>query len=311
MASAQVAFTVQAGGGSVTAGTVATDAQGQAGTTWTIGTTAGANTLRAAVGSVTPLDFTATGTPGPPATMAIQAGNNQSARVGDSVPVVPEVLLRDQFQNPVANVPVAFAVLAGGGVVTGATPVTNAQGVARVGGWTLGLFSANHQLGASAAGLAPVMFSATGLSGWTFTNSSGFAIAGRQAEPGSLFGDGPSWANTLLGSAPLLSVACSAATGNVLLSVFHLNLITQSGLITFAFNNDVLQAANWDELSPDFDILFHPGPQSATRNFVVVMALSQAFTFTFRDFRGGVLFAPVFDVRGLALELPRVLTLCP
>jgi hypothetical protein len=41
------------------------------------------------------------------------------------------------------------------------------------------------------------------------------------------------------------------------------------------------------------------------------MALSQAFTFTFRDFRGGVLFAPVFDVRGLALELPRVLTLCP
>jgi hypothetical protein len=97
----------------------------------------------------------------------------------------------------------------------------------------------------------------------------------------------------------------------VLLSVFHLNLITQSGLITFAFNNDVLQAANWDELSPDFAILFHPGPQSATRNFVAIMALSQQFTFTFRDFRGGVLFAPVFDVRGLALELPRVLTLCP
>ena len=43
MANVSVAFAVTAGGGSVGAASVATNAQGQASTTWTLGATAGAN----------------------------------------------------------------------------------------------------------------------------------------------------------------------------------------------------------------------------------------------------------------------------
>jgi hypothetical protein len=57
-----VTFTVTGGGGSVTGGSVTTDAQGIARpTNWTLGASAGANTIEATSGVFTPLTFTATG----------------------------------------------------------------------------------------------------------------------------------------------------------------------------------------------------------------------------------------------------------
>jgi adhesin/invasin len=47
------------------------------------------------------------------------------------------VLVRDAFTNPVPNQSVTFTVSAGGGSVTGATPLTNASGVATIGSWRL------------------------------------------------------------------------------------------------------------------------------------------------------------------------------
>jgi hypothetical protein len=159
---ASVTFAVTAGGGSVTGGVQTTNSNGVATVgAWTLGAAAGANSLSASTGSVTPAVFTATGTVGP-ATVVVKdpAGDNQSAGDGTAVPIPPAVTVRDANGNPVSGVSVIFAVGAGGGSVTGGTQTTNASGVATVGSWTLGTVG-NNTLTATAGILPPVTFTAT------------------------------------------------------------------------------------------------------------------------------------------------------
>lgn len=103
----------------------------------------------------------------PPASLAMAAssGDGQSAPAGTAVPVAPSVVVRDDQANPVAGVPVRFAVASGGGSVTGATPTTGADGVATVGSWTLGGAPGPNTLTASASWVSgsPVTFAATAL----------------------------------------------------------------------------------------------------------------------------------------------------
>src|SRR5207249_6149902 len=102
-----------------------TDASGIATVgSWTLGTSAGTNTLTATSSGLSPVTFTATGTAGEASSLAIAAGDNQSAPVGTAVATRPAVLVRDQFNNPVPDVTVTFAVASGGGSVTGASQLT-------------------------------------------------------------------------------------------------------------------------------------------------------------------------------------------
>src|SRR5207302_796973 len=70
-----------------------------------------------------------------PNSIAINAGNNQSATVDTNVATAPSALATDQFGNPVSGVLVTFAVASGGGSLTGGSQTTNASGVATVGSW--------------------------------------------------------------------------------------------------------------------------------------------------------------------------------
>src|SRR5512133_1862973 len=72
------------------------------------------------------------------ANIAIADGDQQNAQVSTEVAVRPSVLVTDEAGHPVSGVRVRFTVASGGGVVTGATPLSNAEGIATVGGWTLG-----------------------------------------------------------------------------------------------------------------------------------------------------------------------------
>jgi hypothetical protein len=75
---------------------------------------------------------------GPPATITIMAGDNQSAPVNLAVAVAPSVLVQDSLGNAVADgTTVTFAVLAGGGSITGEIAST-VNGVATLGSWKLG-----------------------------------------------------------------------------------------------------------------------------------------------------------------------------
>ena len=69
---ASVAFAVTAGNGATTPRIAISDAQGQATAVWTLGTIAGKNTVMATVATVsTPIEFDATGIPGPAASIAV------------------------------------------------------------------------------------------------------------------------------------------------------------------------------------------------------------------------------------------------
>ena len=98
-----------------------------------------------------------------PAAVAASAGNGQSANVGSAVATAPSVLVSDALGRPVPGVTVTFAVASGGGTITGATPVTNASGIATVGSWTLGAVAGSNTLTATVSGLPAVTFTATAI----------------------------------------------------------------------------------------------------------------------------------------------------
>jgi hypothetical protein len=106
---------------------------------------------------------------GAPASIEAAAGADQSAAVATAVAVAPAALVRDTDGNPLAGVPVTFKVTGGGGSLSGDTPVTGSDGVAAVGGWTLGQVAGANTLSATLAGLevtgSPVVFTATATPG--------------------------------------------------------------------------------------------------------------------------------------------------
>ena len=168
IAGVPVTFAVVAGGGVVTGAVVATDAAGEASPAgWTLGTVAGTNRLRASVSGLSPQTFSATGTPGPAATVTLAAGDGQSATVSTAVAIAPTVLIEDVHGNAVSGVAVSFAVTSGGGNATGTSPTTDAHGRAAVGNWTLGPTPGTNTLEATVSGVigSPVTFTATGQAG--------------------------------------------------------------------------------------------------------------------------------------------------
>jgi adhesin/invasin len=166
LANVGVVFSIRLGGGQVTGASTATDAAGVATVgSWTLGTAPGVNQLDATVDTLAPVTFNATATVGAPATVAIHAGNGQSAPAGSAVPVPPAARVTDAHGNPVAGVTVTFAIVSGGGQVTDATPVSDANGVAAVASWTLGPDVGTNELSATVEGLTPVTFTAAGTSG--------------------------------------------------------------------------------------------------------------------------------------------------
>lgn len=103
-------------------------------------------------------------TAGPAASIAASGGNGQSAATGTPVSSSPSVLVTDVDGNPVGDITVTFAVVSGGGSITGESPSTDAAGLATVGSWMLGPTAGTNTLTATAEGLtgSPVTFIATG-----------------------------------------------------------------------------------------------------------------------------------------------------
>lgn len=140
VAGVTVAWSVPAGTGSITPTAPQTDANGFSSATRKLGTVPGTDSTSAAVGGLTgsPVIFTAGASPGHPATIAVNAGNSQYATVDSNVAIVPSIVVRDGFGNGVPGVSITFAVAANNGTISGATPTTNASGIATVGFWTMG-----------------------------------------------------------------------------------------------------------------------------------------------------------------------------
>ncbi|MCE2954950.1 MAG: hypothetical protein LW840_14745, partial [Gemmatimonas sp.] len=153
VAGVNVNFTASTGS-TVVGGAKTTNLQGVASPDgWQLGSTAATYTLSATVGSLPPVVFSAVARAGAAATMSILAGNNQSATVGRTLPVDPSVRITDALGNPIAGQEVVFEVIDGGGSAVARRPVTDANGTATVGAWTLGETPGTNTLRATATGL--------------------------------------------------------------------------------------------------------------------------------------------------------------
>jgi len=160
---AVVVFNVQLGGGSISADTVLTDANGLASVTWTLGTIAGQNLVAADAPGLGTVVFVATGLPDAPAALSVAFGDQQFGAINQPLAFTPGALVTDQFGNPVPGVSVNFAVTGGGGSVLGAPSISDSVGVASPQSWTLGPATGANTLEASVAGLTPITFTATAL----------------------------------------------------------------------------------------------------------------------------------------------------
>jgi adhesin/invasin len=164
-----VAFSVSATGASVDPATVITDDRGEARTRWTLGRTPGQQTLTVTAGGTTSLQITATAGPPQIASLAVNAGNNQTGTAGSNLATAPSVVARDASNNPVQGVTVFFSVISGGGSVINSTAITDAQGLASAGTWRLGNSTGTHLLSAQVpqAGVTnnPIVFTATASAG--------------------------------------------------------------------------------------------------------------------------------------------------
>jgi adhesin/invasin len=225
-----VAFAVASGGGSVTGGTATTGASGIATVgSWTLGTTAGANTLTASSGGLTPATFTATGVAGPAAAISIQSGDGGTAVVASTRTLEAKVV--DANGNPVAGHVVSWAAATGGGSVSAPTSTTSAAGVASV-GWTLGTAAGAQTATATSAGLAgsPLTFTATTTAAAAAAGSSTLA-----ASPASITADGSSASTLTVQLRDAYGNAVGASAGTVALSATSgtLSAVTDNGNGTY------------------------------------------------------------------------------
>jgi hypothetical protein len=155
---ATVGFTVVAGGGSVSPGSVLTDANGEARTKWVLGPTTPDQTLKAEVAGVDPVTISATAIV--PKEVVIAQGNNQAARVSTTLPTAIVVRVVGINNTPIVGVPVTFQITAGAGVITPQSALTNAFGEVSV-KWTLGPVAGTNTVTATVTNLAPASISAT------------------------------------------------------------------------------------------------------------------------------------------------------
>ncbi|HQR17884.1 MAG TPA: hypothetical protein PK948_05920, partial [Gemmatimonadales bacterium] len=162
-----VTFAIATGAGSTSPVSATTDANGRAATRWTLGTTAGGNSLIASSSGFS-VTFQATGTSAAATTLLANSATTQTDTAGLPAATPPSVKVTDINGNPVAGVSIAFAVTGGGGSILPVTPIaTNALGIATLTSWTLGAAVGANTVTATAAGLtgSPLTFSATGVAG--------------------------------------------------------------------------------------------------------------------------------------------------
>jgi adhesin/invasin len=129
-----VTFAVYTGGGSVTGASTTTNASGIATVgSWTLGTTPGANSLRATSSGLTgsPVTFSATGVVGPAARYVVtSSGYTPIAGTGVTI----SAQLADQFGNAVktSGIVVTWSKTGTGGSFATGTSTTNTNGIATV-----------------------------------------------------------------------------------------------------------------------------------------------------------------------------------
>ncbi|UCF41369.1 MAG: IPT/TIG domain-containing protein [Gemmatimonadota bacterium] len=218
MAGQGITFAVVSGGGSLGATSATTDGSGLAATSWTLGTAAGAQQIRAASSSnasvQTLVDATASADAAD--SVAVLSGDDQVGIINQ--PLFDSVVVKvfDQYGNGVPDHPVSFAAGAGGtGSADPAATTTAANGEAWT-RWTLGPEVAVQTLDVNAGGLKsePLAFSAQGTNLTVTLISPDPLVEGQAAATitGTGFSTTPADNVVMVGDSPATVTASDATT---------------------------------------------------------------------------------------------------
>lgn len=157
-------------GATISAGTVSTDANGNASLTAIANNATGAYNVAASVGGVT-VNFALTNSPagsGPPASIAATAGTPQSQLVHEAFATAFQVLVKDANGNPIFGASVTFSppsAGASGTFASSATVTTNGSGFATAPAFTANTVAGTYLVTAT-AGAVSTTFSLTNLAGY-------------------------------------------------------------------------------------------------------------------------------------------------
>lgn len=159
MVKTPISFAVVQGGGSVNPGSALSGETGEVSVKWTLGPNEVAQLLRASVPGTEAVNVTAIALL--PTDIIVAQGNNQSAKAGTGLPNAIVVRIVGPNNSPMRNIPVAFQVISGGGLISPQSALTNNLGevTAR---WTLGPTPGTNSLSVSSGALQAVALSALG-----------------------------------------------------------------------------------------------------------------------------------------------------
>jgi hypothetical protein len=146
--------------------TAVTNGQGEAVTTWVLGTETGEYRVEARLvadsAAPPPVSFTAEAVAGPPDTLAEASALFRAGRRGQELPDPLVVRVADRYGNPVAGAAVKWAVAGDDGELSASETPTGSDGTASV-TWKLGERVGVQRASAAIGGVhgSPVNFSAT------------------------------------------------------------------------------------------------------------------------------------------------------
>jgi uncharacterized protein YjdB len=182
-----VAFAATSGGGSFTPSAAATDVNGDASATWTLGSLVGTQTATASVGAVASGAISATGTPASASRLAF-TGQPGATTAGATMGV--QVSAQDAFGNLYAafagSVTIALGANPGGATLSGTTTVAAIAGVATFSGLSLDKSGTGYTLVASTQGLTSATSAAFNVSAGAATTLALVSGGGQSALPSTL-----------------------------------------------------------------------------------------------------------------------------
>jgi adhesin/invasin len=158
LAGAQVNLSIAEGGGIIEPASAVSDAKGEIKAKWTLGPSTPVQSLLGTTAGVEAVKMYATALL--PSEVIIAQGNNQSARVGNSLANSIVIRVVGAGNVPLAGIPVALQILSGGGAISPQTALTSALGEVTV-KWTMGFTPGINQAAVSVSTLTNVVIQAT------------------------------------------------------------------------------------------------------------------------------------------------------
>ncbi len=140
-----VTITVTSGGGTLASAPVKTRSGETSIGVWTLGPTAGPQTVRVSVEALPSITFTVNATPAAASALQKLTGDNARAPALTELPATLTVKVADAFGNGIPNATVGWQVTAGGGSLAATSSTTDSVGVATAPVWTLGAQSSGTQ----------------------------------------------------------------------------------------------------------------------------------------------------------------------